>query len=125
MATGPSLATVRITGLRQTIAAFRVLEAGIRAELLAELRKPAEVVAESARGKLARYTGISLGTIGPRVSARGSFVTQRARKVTGQRGDFGALQMTHGLIPALEEHEPEIVEAAELALDKLTRETGF
>jgi len=117
--------TVRIRGLRETQRAFVKLGLGIRAELVAELRRVAEPVAATAKDKLARYDGISLGTIGPRTSVLGAFVTQRARKVTGQRPDFGALQMREGLIPALEEHADDIEEGALHALDAITREAGF
>ena len=119
------LATVRVRGLTQTIRAFSVLEKGIRAEILGELRSIAEPVARDAQDKLSGYGGISLGTIGPRTSVRGAFVTQRARKVTGQRPDFGSLQMTHGLIPALEEHADDLEPAVGEAIDRLTRAAGF
>lgn len=117
--------TVRVRGLTQTIRAFSVLEKGVRAEILGELRSIAEPVARDAQEKLSGYAGISLGTIGPRTSVRGAFVTQRARKVTGRRPDFGSLQMRKGLIPALEEHADDIEPAVGEALDRLTRAAGF
>jgi hypothetical protein len=117
--------TLRISGLREVQRAFAKMaittEVGLRAELL----KVAEPVAATAREKISRYPGASIGTIGPRASVTGVFVTQRARKVSGRRGDFGALQMTVGFMPALEEHEEDIVEAAEQALDIITAANGF
>jgi hypothetical protein len=117
--------TVRIKGLRETIRAFNKLEASVALEIRNELKDLAEPVAETARQKISRYAGASVGTIGPRASVRGAFVTQRAKKVTGQRADFGALQMTRGMIPALEEHEDEIVSGVEKTLDRLTATAGF
>lgn len=119
------IGTVRIRGLRETQRAFAKMALGIRAELRLHLRKIAEPVAATAKDKLARYDGISLGTIGPRTSVLGAFVTQRARKVTGRRPDFGALQMQEGLIPALQEHAEDIEREALDALDAITREAGF
>ena len=117
--------TVRVRGLSQTIRAFSVLEKGVRAEILGELRSIAEPVARDSQDLLSGYQGISLATIRPRTSVRGAFVTQGARKVTGQRPDFGSLQMRKGLIPALEAHADELEPAVGNALDRLTRAAGF
>ncbi len=50
---------------------------------------------------------------------------QRARRTTGTRPDFGALQMRKVLIPALDDNEREILAGVEHMLDKLEREHGF
>ena len=55
----------------------------------------------------------------------GANVTQRARTVTGQRGDFGALQMRKVMIPALEQHEETIEAGAARAFNGLVAEAGF
>lgn len=119
-------AGVRITGLRETRRAFRKMSGRLDTELRAALREAAWPVARDARGRLAaKYAGASSKTIGPRVTLAGSAVTQRARKVTGKRGDFGALQMTHVMIPALHAHETEIEEAAAGVVDTLAAIGGF
>jgi hypothetical protein len=46
-------------------------------------------------------------------------------KVTGRRGDFGALQMRNVLIPVLQEKEPEIRDGFEQMLDKLIASSGL
>lgn len=116
---------VRITGLRETLSALNRVNREAAKIVKAELVKAAEPVAATAREKLSRYPGASTRTIGPRAVTRGVYVTQRARKVTGLRGDFGALQMTRVLIPALEEHEDDLVDAADDALTRLARSAGF
>lgn len=83
------------------------------------LKRAAEPVVRSAKTKEGRWAGAKPQTIGPRVTGRSVFVTQRARKVTGLRGDFGALQMRDAFIPALEENEAEVERALEDELDHL------
>lgn len=116
--------TVRVRGLRETLRAFRRLEAEIGPEMRTELRAIAEPVALTARSLISPYQGASVRTIGPRVTQTGAAVTQRAKKVTGRRGDFGALQMRR-LEEALEEHADEIEPKLEDMLDRITRKEGF
>jgi hypothetical protein len=116
---------VRIRGLRETERAFRKMSGDLDDELRKGLKKAGEPVAETARGKISRYRGASIGTIAPRL-ARGTtvFVTQRARKVTGKRGDFGSLQMKK-LFESLEEREGDVIRQLEQVLDDLTDSGGF
>lgn len=118
-------AGITTKGLRETQRAFRKLQLEVGKELRAALRELAEPVAATARDRLGAYPGASVGTIGPKVTLAGAAVTQRARKVTGKRPDFGALQMVKVMIPALEEHEDDIEAGAAVAFDSLTREAGF
>jgi len=95
-------------------------------ELRAALRAAAWPIATDARSRLAsKYAGASSRTIGPRVTVAGAAVTQRARKVTGNRGDFGALQMRNVMIPALHAHEEEVEAAAAHVIDVLENIGGF
>lgn len=111
----------KVRGLRETLRAFHRLDRGLKKELRDALKEAAEPVARDARDRLSRYAGASIGTIRPRASQAGAFVTQGARKVTGHRGDFGQLQMTRVMIPALEDNADEIEERAGRALDTLLR----
>lgn len=117
--------TVRVTGLRETIRSLEIVNRKAAKVVKDEIKQAVEPVAASARGRISRYRGASTSTIVPRVSPRGAFVTQRARTVTGLRGDFGSLQMREGLLPALAEHEGEIVEQVDDALGRLVRLSGF
>lgn len=118
-------ATIRVSGLKEAQRAFKQCEGNLKKQMLLAGKAAAEPVAVSARSKLDRYNGISLNTIVPRSTMQGAFVTQKAKKVTGLRGDFGALQMTVGLMPALEENTAEIIEIYDHALGALTAEAGF
>lgn len=111
-------ATVRITGLKETVRAFNKIDKGLIRNVQKGLKRAAEPVAVSARAKVSQYRGASVGTISPRARGASAFVTQRARKVTGKRGDFGALQMRR-LVEALDENREEVVRAVERELDDL------
>lgn len=93
--------------------------------LRAALTRAAEPVAREARDLISEFPGAKTSTIGPRVVMNGVYVTQRARKVTGARPDFGALQMVEGMIPALEHNEENIMQGAEGAIEALARLGGF
>ena len=118
-------ATVRVRGLRETQRALQKVNKEAAKTVRDALKEATEPVASDARSRLSRYAGASVGTIGPRATNRGVFVTQRARKKTGKRGDFGVLQMQEVLVPALEEHEGEIVERVDDALERLARSARF
>lgn len=120
----PTASTVYARGLRETIRAFNRLAVEVGPEIKRELLDLAEPVAVTARGFISRYTGASTQTIGPRSSTLGAYVTQRARKVTGQRGDFGTLQQRR-MEEALEQHVDDIGSGLEDALDRLTTSNGF
>ena len=116
--------TVKIKGYRETMRALNKIERGAHKRVMGSLLLAAEPVRRSWVGKLSRYQGVSTSTITPKMTTSSIFVTQRARKTTGRRGDFGALQMRHGLA-ALYEEADNTTKAVELALDKLTGEAGF
>jgi hypothetical protein len=118
-------ATVRIRGLRELNRSLNKINKEAARTVRNAIKEAAEPVAAAARSKLSRFQGASVGTIAPRASVKGAFVTQRARKVTGLRPDFGRLQMTEVLVPALEEHRDEVLDRVEDALDRLGREAGF
>jgi len=112
-------AVVRITGVRETVSALRKVSRAAPRIVTDELKAAAEPVAVSARAKISRYPGAKTGSINPRVAGAGNvFVTQGARKVTGLRGDFGALQMRR-LSEALDENEAEVRSGVEKALDRI------
>lgn len=115
----------QVTGLRAVTRALRQVDKALGKQLRDDLKKAAEPVAESARSKLARYRGASLGTVRPGATGAAVFVQQYARKVTGRRGDFGALQMRNAFIPALAEREPSVVRQIEDAIDSYVNSAGF
>jgi hypothetical protein len=120
---GKPLVVVR--GYREADRAFRAVGSEISGEFRDEMKSAAEPIAADARAKLSRYIGASVQTIRPIALARGVVIRQTARKITGKRPDFGALQMTRALIPARDENEDAVIRGLENALDRLTREEGF
>lgn len=118
-------ASYRVEGYREAMRALNRMEDGTPKAVKKGLTEVAEPIAETARSLIGRFAGASTQTISPRVTTRGVFVTQRARKVTGRRGDFGGLQMQEGFIPALEQHEGDVAEEIEDAFNRLARMTGF
>lgn len=115
---------VRVKGLSETVRAFNKLDRSLGRELQRELKKVAEPVVRSGQSKIGRYAGASVSTIGPRASGASVFVTQRAKKVTGKRGDFGQLQMRK-LEEALDENERKVINRIEDFLDRFTNSEGF
>jgi hypothetical protein len=47
------------------------------------------------------------------------------RKTTGHHPEFGALQMATVLIPALDQHEDQIVNGVERLFDRIANREGF
>lgn len=117
--------TIRVEGYREVVRALGVVSAETRATVRAALAEAAWPVAADTKSRLSDHRGISLGTIGVAVRTSGVAVTQRAKKVTGLRPDFGALQMVEGFIPALEANREETYAGVELALDALITRSGF
>ncbi len=115
---------VYVRGLQEVVRGFNKIDRTISREIQKELKKAAEPVVTSGRSKIGAYAGASTGTIGPRASGASVFVTQRARKVTGKRPDFGALQQRR-LDEALGENEAGVIRGVEQALDNLTASAGF
>jgi hypothetical protein len=89
------------------------------------LQEEAERVAESAKQKISVYEGASLDTIRPWAKNDRAAVFQNKAKVSGLRPDYGGLQMTHGLIPALDESAPAFFHDCEKMIVKLGALTGF
>lgn len=116
--------TTRVEGYREVTRALQRVNRSSKATLYAGLREAAEPIAADTRGRLTRYQGISLGTIGPKATQRGVSITQRAKKVTGKRPDFGALQMTRGFIPAATAGQGEIADRVEAAFSALIQTEG-
>lgn len=82
------------------------------------LREAAEPVLQDARSKLARYDERSASRLGVSVRRVGTVaVEQRLRRTTGAHPQFGALQMTEALMPALDENADQIERRLEHALD--------
>jgi hypothetical protein len=113
---------VEVHGLRELQRDLKACEKDVRKEVQGSLKLAAVPVVEQARANLARFQGASLNTIRPKLTIGRVRVEQSARKVTGQRPDWGATQMVYGLIPALNERQGEVLHIME---DQLARFTGL
>lgn len=83
------------------------------------LKEVGDFVRVDAAGKLSQYDAYSASKLRVRVRQAGIFVEQSLRRTTGTRPDFGALQVTKALLPALAENEGELNEKMEKAADDL------
>jgi hypothetical protein len=120
--------------MAEVIQALRGLNRDITADLKRELKMAGEVVQQEAGNLLSPYDPSKRTIVGIKTRVRTSsfgrqgvfvIVEQTLPKVTGLRPDWGALQMTKGLIPAMLEKEPEVMEIAENAIDALPIRYGF
>jgi hypothetical protein len=117
---------IRIEGLRELERAFRASEDDLRRELQRELNEAGKIVAEDARGRLARYSARSAGGIRSRIKRRTEVVVeQRRRRTTGRRPDWGSFQMREVLIPARSARIREVEQRLENMLDRIGRANGF
>lgn len=114
---------MHVKGLREVTRALHQVDRETERYVLDGLKEAAVPVSEDANRRLDRYQGI--GKITPRASAGGVFIRQSARKKTGKRGDFGALQMRVGLIPAATDGEHEFIDRVDGALGRLISKEGF
>lgn len=110
---------LKVTGIREFQRALAKGDKEQRKQISGVFKEVGEIVRE--RGA-SLFSGIDAGSAaGFRtvVRQRGVEVEQRKRRVTGKRGDYGALQMRRALVPALEEKQGDVVDAFEDALDKV------
>jgi hypothetical protein len=116
--------TVRVHGLREVNAAFRKVDLQLAKDFGEDLKKAAEPVVRDAKAKEI-WRGASINTIRAKRSGPRVFVEQSARKKTGLRPDFGALQMRRALEPALEENADEVFIEVDAVLNRYANSAGF
>ncbi len=118
-------AGVRIHGLREVNAAFRKVDTKLVREFGNDLKKAALPVVEQTQQLEQQWAGASISTIRARRSGPTVYVEQSARKKTGLRGDFGALQMRAALEPALEDKSDIVFREVEHVLNHYANSAGF
>lgn len=116
--------TVRVRGLRETQRALKQLDGSVRKDFRNELKKAAEPVVPAVRSRLARFRGVSMN-VSPRVLGAKVVVRQNAKKVTGLRGDFGAVQMRAAFIPAVEEKAGRVAHEVDNAIGRFIDKAGL
>lgn len=116
---------VKVEGLSAAVRALDAVDRKAKLTILKGLREAAGPIALDIRRDLARYNDMSLGTIRPSAGVRGVYIRQYAKRVTGKRPDFGALQMRKGFIPEAYKHEGDLAAAASHAIDQLIYMEGL
>lgn len=118
--------TLRVSGLRELHSALKRYDNELKKELERELREAAKIVSVEAAGLFGGVSARAAAGFRPRVRGFGRVaVEQRLGRTTGQRPDFGSLQMRTALLPALEAKQDEVVNHIEGMLDRLGRKEGF
>jgi len=121
--------TVRILGLRELDRAFGQVSRETRLGMRAELRAIAEPVRSEAQ-ELAPQKISNIGDQWARmrvgVTARGAYVAPQSRgRGKIRRPNLAGLLMDQAMLPALRDHEAEIVAGLGLWLDAVGRGAGF
>jgi hypothetical protein len=108
-----------VTGLKELNRALGKAEKETRKKVRARYGEVGEIVRQPATQLFSRYDAESAGGFKVRVRQRGVSVEQTKRRVTGARGDYGALQMTSALMPALESRSDRVIDEFERAVDDI------
>lgn len=117
--------TVEIKGLRELLYATDRLGGDIKKNTRRALREAAEPVRREAAARFSKYDTKSAASYGISVRRTGSVaVEQRLRRTTGRRPDYGRLQMSEALLPALHNNTETTTRLLSEALDRAAREWG-
>lgn len=116
----PRRETVQVKGLTEFLRATNKAERETKKVVREKLRDAGDVVREEASKRFAPFSAKSAAGYRTRVRVRGVEVEQSLRKTTGARPDFGALQMSRALIPALVSKEDEVERNMEKAAEELS-----
>jgi hypothetical protein len=111
------VATVRVKGLRELQAAFRKADRELAKDLRSELKEAGTIVQREASSRFSGIDARSAAGYKVRVRARGVAVEQSLRRTTGLHAQYGAMQMSTALLPALESKEGQVVDRLERMLD--------
>lgn len=111
--------TLKVDGLKEFNRDLRQAEKDTRKVVRDKLKEVGDFVRADAAGRLDEYDPRSASKLRVRVRAAGIFVEQSLRKTTGLRPDFGQLQMTRALLPAMADNEGELMQKMEGAVNDL------
>lgn len=130
---------VRYEGLRELAQALRIVNAELYGALVTALDKAGGIVREDASAKFVSWgagrDGIEQAAEGFRVLVRPNTSTmaivsvgqtlRRSGDMPRRRSNFGALQMTKGLLPARDQKMPEVVTVIDGEVSALLHSRGF
>lgn len=108
------------------LSALKKYDSGLKKQVEARLLEAANRVAADARGRFSDVDNRSAAGFRPRLRGFSRVVVeQRLRRKTGDRPDYGALQMTKALLPAMAENQEKVIEDLDRMLDELARRSDF
>ena len=113
------MAQARVKGLREFQRALARCDKESAKQVRDRLRAVGEKVRAGASERLMPISPRSAATYRVVVRQRGVAVEQSRRRTTGKRPDFGTLQLTRAMVPALEANEQETMDELERALDEI------
>lgn len=121
--------TIRVEGLRELNRALAKLNRTLYRRVNSELKDAAEPVRIAAEQKAMdgiRNIGPVWGTMRVGATRKMVYVAPTARNRGGSpRPNLGTLLMQRAMLPALDEHQQEVVHRLEGVLDRMGREVGF
>lgn len=117
---------VKTKGLKELRRALKGVDADASKELDNQLKEVAEVVASGARQLFTAIDSRSAAGFKPRLRGFSQvMVTQTRRRKSGQRPDYGSLQMRRALIPALWSNKTNIERRLENMIESVGNSHGF
>lgn len=116
---------VRVKGLAEMRRAFKSMDAGVSKGLDVEFKGIAEIVAAEGRGLFSGIDSRTAGGFKPKLRGFAHVEVAQTIGSKGLRGDYGALQMRRGLLPALANKEPVLVSAVDALIGRLAGANGF
>jgi len=113
--------TLRVKGYREFMRATVRADRESKAYIRQAFKDAGESVRADAARRMTEYDSRSAAGYRVAVRQRGVAVNQSLRKTTGDRPDYGALQMRKALLPALQANGDELNRDLELALARVER----
>lgn len=108
-----------VRGLSEVLRACAKADKETKKKVRARFRAVGQIVRKDSAARISPLSTRTARGYRVYVRQRGVEVEQTLRKTTGNRGDWGDLQMKRGLIPAAEENREEIRRELEQALEDL------
>ena len=111
--------TIRLHGYREFMRVTRKAEKETKDRISARMREAGDIVRAEAYQRFRRYDEKSASGFRVRSRVGGVFVEQKLRKTTGDHPEYGELQLSRALEPALDSKQSEVEVNIEKALDEL------
>jgi hypothetical protein len=116
--------TIAVSGLKPLIRDFSRLSKTLTKSLREELRAIAGPVEADVKAREEQWGEKEAAGVRTVVRQRGIAVEQALRRVTGKRGDFGALQMKRAFLPGLRDNQAAVEAGVSDFLNRLTTEAS-